>query len=193
MPSAVETWFGPAFASLHPQLQALHRNGGALSGSVQLTFGTGIAGRIGRRLARNLGVPETSGEHQLEVSIHSADGVLHWDRRFDGGSEFCSTFTPHDRFPSGLWVEASGRIQLLLGVQIIRGSWHWEHRGSRLGALPLPRALLPRTTAYKEVVDQLYHFQVMTAVPGLGAVLQYAANSHSCPLDSTCSSLQVLW
>jgi hypothetical protein len=31
-PSVMEAWFGAAFAALHPQLQALHRDGGVLKG-----------------------------------------------------------------------------------------------------------------------------------------------------------------
>lgn len=171
--SAVEAWFGEHFATLHPELQALHREGGTLAGSVSIEFGSGAAGWLGRRLARRLGIPIEPGEHRLAVHIHSNDGVLHWDRRFDAHTEFRSTFTPVGRFPTGYWIERSGGLHLRLGVEVISGGWHWQPRGIRLGVLWLPMSLLPRTRAYKEVVRGLYHFDVAISVLQAGQVLRY--------------------
>jgi hypothetical protein len=173
IPTAVENWFGNSFGTLHPQLQTLHREGGTLTGPVRLSFGRGAAGWIGRRVARHLGIPTTAGEHCLRVCIHSADGTLHWDRCFDAHSMFRSTFTPIGTFPTGYWIEQSGAMRLLLAVRVIRGGWHWEPFGSRLGTFALPRLLLPRTIAYKEIVDGFYHFGVAIALPLLGTMLEY--------------------
>jgi Domain of unknown function (DUF4166) len=169
----VEAWFGEHFATLHPQLQALHREGGTLAGSVSIEFGSGAAGWIGRRLARRLGIPVEPGEHCLAVCIHSSDGALHWDRRFDTHTEFRSTFTPVGRFPAGYWIERSGGLHLRLGVEVIGGGWHWQPRGIRLGGLWLPMSLLPRARAYKEVVRGRYHFDVAISVLLAGQVLRY--------------------
>ena len=105
----VETWFGGAFSQLHPKLQQLHREGGVLRGKVDVSFGAGVAGAIGRRLARKLGVPTAAGAHHLEVTIFSDNGVLHWNRRFDAGTQFHSEFRPYGRFPSGGWIERTHR------------------------------------------------------------------------------------
>ena len=72
MSGLVEAWFGEAFAALDPRLRALHQRGGTLRGDVEVAFGRGIAGAIGRRIARRLGVPTTSGAHALDVDIRSA-------------------------------------------------------------------------------------------------------------------------
>jgi hypothetical protein len=174
MSTAVELWFGPSFAQLHPLLQALHRRGGKLGGSVEIAFGRGIAGWFGRRLARSLGVPTAPGPHRLDVDIRSADGLLHWVRRFDGGRVFASHFVPVGAHPTGWWEERSGLLRLRLGVRVQDGAWHWEHRGSRLGPLPLPRRCMPRTEASKAAVaDDRYAFRVAVHVPGLGEVLRY--------------------
>ena len=182
--SAVETWFGSHFTSLHPLLQALHRDGGSLAGTVQIEFGTGVAGWTGRRLARALGIPAEAGAHRLQVFIHSNDGVLHWDRRFAERSVFRSTFIPTGSFPEGHWIEQSGALRLLLGVEVIGGGWHWRQRGGRLGGVRLPRIAMPQTRAHKDVVDGLYRFSVAIDMPLLGTVLHYHGNLAGHPLAS---------
>lgn len=172
--TTAETWFGTAFAELHPLLQDLHRKGGVLRGPVEVDFGTGLAGWLGQRLARRLGVPSTAGTHQLEVEIHSASGVLHWSRRFNGSSRFVSRFRPVGVYPSGHWVERTGPLTLLLGVQVVDGGWHWRHRGTRWLGVPLPRFLLPRTLASKAIEEGGYRFSVEIRMPLLGKVLGYA-------------------
>lgn len=170
---AVEAWFGERFGELHPLLQRLHRDGGELCGDVELAFAPGLAGWLGRRIARGLGLPPAPGRHPLMVAIRSEDGVLHWDRQFDGHLKFASRFTPRGHYPDGDWLEQSGKVQLRLQVRVVDGGWHWYHVGSRIGMLPLPVALLPRAVAFKEVVDGKYRFMVTVQVPVLGKVLSY--------------------
>ena len=55
--NTVTAWFGEMFFELHPGLQSLHRHGGVLKGKIQLNFGKGLAGVLGKRIARKLGVP----------------------------------------------------------------------------------------------------------------------------------------
>jgi hypothetical protein len=169
----VETWFGVDFARLHPQLQALHRRGGRLSGPVDVRLGSGIAGWIGRRLARRIGVPLPDPRNTLEVVIFDDAQSLHWHRRFNAGREFRSRFVAHGNFPDGYWVEATGSIELVLGVRILDGAWHWQQRGGRCKGIPLPRWLMPQTVAYKEVRDGLYRFSVDMRLPLLGSLLSY--------------------
>ena len=47
------------------------------------------------------------------------------------------------------------------------GRRHW-------GSIPLPKILLPRTEAHKEVVDGGYQFSVAISVPFIGKVLGYS-------------------
>lgn len=173
MSTAVEEWFGSDFTSLHPQLQRLHRHGGVLLGEVNVSFGSGFSGVLGRRIATRLGVPATAGPHRLQVTIYSADRVLHWNRRFDDSSEFPSRFEPVGSYPSGHWIERSGALSLTLGVRIINGGWHWEHRATRLRGVPLPKGLLPQTIASKDVIGDAYRFSVEVRAPVLGILLCY--------------------
>ncbi|HEY0065342.1 MAG TPA: DUF4166 domain-containing protein [Telluria sp.] len=173
MSKLVETWFGPAFDQLDPLLQALHRKGGVLAGPVSIVFGPGIAGVLGRSIARRAGIPTEGALHQLRVAIHSADGVLHWNRSFDGQSVFTSHFIPVGNYPAGHWMEATGSIGLQLGVAIVAGGWHWQHLASTLRGVRVPTWLMPRMQACKQIRDGRYHFAVSMALPLLGTLLSY--------------------
>ncbi len=174
-PSA-QNWFGSAFEQLHPQLQALHRDGGTLHGKVEVGFGSGIGRVVGKMLARRLGVPPPRPGNTLEVTIYNDAQGLHWNRQFNNGVEFRSLFTPVGVFPSGHWLERSGFMTLALQVKIINGGWHWQPTRSFVFGVPLPRWTVPRTVAYKEIVQGRYHFSVEIALPLLGKVLSYQGN-----------------
>lgn len=174
MSTVVEAWFGKGFAELHPLLQHLHREGGVLSGPVQVAFGRGLAGFLGKRLASRLGVPANNGTHHLQVSIRSEAGYLHWGRSFNGKSEFNSRFHPVGHYPSGHWVERSGHLRLVLGVEVNAGGWHWQHRKSTLFGIPMPNFLLPTTLASKGIEGGLYRFSVEVRAPVLGKLLAYS-------------------
>lgn len=176
MSGIVQAWFGDAFAGLHPQLRALHQRGGVMGGDVEVAFGTGLAGAIGRRLARRLGVPTTSGIHRLEVEIRSDDEALHWNRTFDGRDEFRSSFVPAGNHPTGFWLERSGAFELELGVDVIDGGWHWQHRATRFRGLRMPKLLHPATSASKRVDGGLYRFAVDVRHPLLGRLFAYSGN-----------------
>lgn len=183
MPGCVEAWFGGAFATLHPLLQALHRAGGALVGTVELRFGRGLAGVIGRALARRRGVCAFDTTHRLRVSIRSDVRALHWTRCFDDGADVESVFVPVGRYPTGHWLESAGGWELRLGVSIVNGGWHWQHQRMQWRGLPLPALLSPRTVAYKEVRDGAYHFHVDVSLPLLGTFFSYGGNLQHCRAD----------
>lgn len=176
MSAVVETWFGEAFAQLHPLLQELHRSGGTLSGTVEVRLGTGLAGWAGRRLAQKLGVPPRDGVTSMRVSIYSTETELHWDRTFNETSRFASTFTPTGRYPSGYWIELSGLLRLKLAVSIVNGGWVWRPIGGHLWGIACPVWLLPRTVASKCIDNGQYQFKVKVGFPLLGTVLSYSGN-----------------
>ena len=154
-------------------LQALHRGGGSLHGTISLSTGRGIAALVGRRLARRLGLPLQREHCGFAVRIAHEAGALLWQRRFDGGAQMISRFVPYGTFPDGGWHEQTGPLQLDLGVDISDGGWHWRLRGARWNGLPLPTLLLPRTDAGKRIVDGRYVFVVDFRLPLFGRVLRY--------------------
>ena len=106
MNNPVTEWFGASFDELHPMLQELHRHGGELTGTVNLEFGLGISGKIGRKLAVKLGLPSKSGVHDFKVVISHKERSLYWSRQFnlkiedrdqiDFWQELCSTLKQNE-------------------------------------------------------------------------------------------------
>lgn len=172
--NAVTQWFGDGFARLHPVLQALHRSSGRLSGQVSLQFGAGLAGVLGRRLTRRLGIPESAGAHQLDVTIGHDATTLQWDRCFDGVHHLRSSFRPKGRWPDGHWIESTGPLELELAVDVVEGGWHWRAIGLRLHGVRVPLWLIPRSSAYKRIEDGAYRFFVGFSLPLLGQVFSYS-------------------
>ncbi|NUO78342.1 MAG: DUF4166 domain-containing protein [Lysobacter sp.] len=182
--NAATLWFGPAFERLHPLLQALHRGGGRLSGEVAISTGTGLAGRLGRRLAQRLGIPLDRPQRGFEVRIVHDEDAMQWRRRFDDGSELISIFRPVGHYPDGHWLEDTGPARLRLGVDLDGGGWRWRLRSVAWRGLPWPRFLFPRTEAYKRIEDgDRYRFAVAFSLFPFGELLRYEGALHAIPAD----------
>lgn len=175
-PSVVEAWFGAAFAKLHPQLQALHREGGTLTGPVEFETGRGLGGVLGRVVLRRLGIDPLAGPHLLTVRIHHDAQGLNWARRFADGREFVSLFKPYGQWPAGHWIECAGPLALKLDVDFADGGWRWRPSEYRFYGRILPRWLWPRVEAGKRIVGDAYRFDIRIALPGLGALLAYGGD-----------------
>jgi hypothetical protein len=171
--NAVTVWFGAHFVELHPLLQALHRNGGTLKGVVDIELGYGIAGWVGRRLARTLGMPTDAPRRGFEVDIRHDATCFTWSRRFDNGALMSTVFEPVGTWPNGYWVERTGTARVKLTVDVIDGGWYWRALGITAGGLSLPLWLFPRSSAYKRIDDGKYVFGVEFALPLLGMALRY--------------------
>jgi hypothetical protein len=179
--NAVTRWFGTHFDDLHPLLRELHRRGGTLHGDVDIQFGTGVAGWLGRRMARRIGIPTCSARMPFEVRISHTHDALQWDRRFGADQWMESTFTPRGTWPDGCWIECTGAVTLRLRIEVIDGGWYWRCVGARLGRMPLPLWLLPTTRAYKAVRAGKYVFHVGLALPALGKLLSYEGVLDAAP------------
>jgi hypothetical protein len=169
----VSNWFGEQFFALHPLIQKLHRNGGTLEGTVDISFGYGLAGFIGKRLAKKLSIPVNS-TSKLTVNISPKNGYLYWQRCFDDNSIMLSTFEPVGTIQEGYWLEKTGKFTLKLTVNIINGGWYWHCLGYEFGGIKLPKILFPKATAYKTIIDENYHFHVSFSLPVLGKLLSYS-------------------
>lgn len=172
--SLVANWFREGFAQLHPQLQRLHQQGGQLDGKVEILFGRGVAGFIGKRLARKLGIPATHNAHHLTVNISHRDQALHWHRCFNNSTVMSSVFYPTGHWPTGYWTEKTGHLQMDLAVDVIDGGWFWRCVSMRVGKLPVPLWLMPKMTAYKTIEQQQYRFYVAFSLPVLGLLFSYS-------------------
>ena len=168
----VSDWFADQFTTLHPLLQKLHIDGGKLYGNVDINYGYGLAGLIGRHIAKKLHIPD-EGVHRLQVNIsHQANG-LHWDRLFDDHLEMKSLFSPVGIKGDGYWIEEIGALHIFLTVDTRDGGWAWHCIGFKYKGISLPTWLLPRTIAYKNIENGQYRFYVGLHLPVLGKLLSY--------------------
>ncbi len=186
----VRDWFGARFDELHPMLQMLHVSGGALQGTIQVVHGKGLAGHLGRRLAKRLNVPG-DGRHDFSVKIsHRSDG-LHWDRCFDHSTEMKSTFRPVGVIDDGYWVEETGSLKMRLTVDIIDGGWYWRCLSLRVLGVPFPTWILPKSRAYKTIENGSYRFFVGFSAPLLGDLISYSGLLEVDPPTRTVPSASV--
>lgn len=177
----VSHWFGPAFGRLHPLLQALHREGGTLQGDVELEFGAGAAGWLGKRIARKMGLPLVAGAIPLKVVISHTDSELVWARSFGTHVPMVSRFAPVGHWPDGYFRERTGVLQFELAVDIDDGGWTWRPLRARLHGIPVPVGLLPRSRACKRVEHGSYRFEVAVIAPVLGPLLRYGGQLTATP------------
>lgn len=168
----VKNWFGEKFQNLHPLLQELHLTGGQLSGDVRISFGKGISGVIGRRLANKMQFPG-SGTYQLKINIsHSING-LYWARSFNSQTPVTSLFKPIGNIDSGYWIGSTGPLKMKLTVDIINGGWFWRCLSVKFFGIPIPKWIMPHTKAYKIIENDLYLFHVEFSLPLLGSLVCY--------------------
>lgn len=180
----VSDWFGDSFLKLHPRLQQLHKSGGTLSGAVNLQIATGIAGYIGRRIAKKLAIPFDPREQLFSVSIMHAPDGLHWNRSFSH-SKMHSVFLPVGTLQNGYWLETTGALKLHLTVDIKEGGWYWRCLKIKFKKVTLSRYFLPHVNAYKKIENEKYRFYVGFSFPIFGEVLSYSGLLDS--VDSTIS------
>jgi len=168
----VSNWFQKDFSNLDPLLQKLHLSGGELSGIINISYGKGLAGLIGRRLAKKMQLPN-HGEHRLLVSISHSQNGLHWNRRFNDNDSVESLFVPFGNYKNGYWIETTGPVKMKLTVDIVNGGWFWRCLKVSLFGLPIPLFLIPKSQAYKIIENGKYVFNVSFTYPLLGSLVSY--------------------
>ncbi|WP_444889434.1 DUF4166 domain-containing protein [Microbulbifer sp. DLAB2-AA] len=178
MNTAVINWFGPSFSELNPLLQHLYMQGAKLYGEVDIRFGSGVAGWIGRRMAHKLGAPTTAGKVPFSVDIHHSPEKLTWSRTFARTHTVTSEFQPVKTYQQGgYWVESTGPVKIHLGVSTEGGNWQWLQQSVSLFRIPIPTIFRPRVSAGKAVVNGPYQFEVKISLPVLGLIFGYSGTS----------------
>ena len=175
MGGLVENWFGDSFRLLDPLIQRLHQGDHTLHGPVQVDYSHGAAGRVGQILSQKFGVPKSSGATTLTVNIGQTDECLVWTRKFgDRGERMESKFYPIGGYPDGGWRESTRGFDILLGVEIRNGAWHWKQKSVKILGISAPLFTSPEVVAYKVIVDGKYNFSVEVSLPGLGRLFRYS-------------------
>lgn len=131
----------------------------------------GAATWLARIVARIVGFPDTGRDLPAAVTIErDGDGEV-WIRRF-GNYEFGSYVDAGDR--PGTLTERFGALTFDLDAPADARGFHLVIKRGRLGPLPLPRWLTPRTRAAADVDDLgRYRFDVTVELPMIGRLVRY--------------------
>lgn len=156
---------GPAFATLPEPIRATHLTAGATrwQGRASVTRGSGLFSRF---LAALFRFPPATDDTEVEVIKTPTTAGETWTRRF--GSR---TFRSHLQATAKGMTERFGPFTFLLGLTVRDNALHYPVAAGRLGPLPLPRWMLPRSEAREYVADGRFHFDVRLLAPLTGGLL----------------------
>jgi saccharopine dehydrogenase-like NADP-dependent oxidoreductase len=161
---------GPAFQTLPDPIRALHETPGRLVWRGR-AMSEGASSPLAALVARLVGFPGGQADCEAEVRI-DADGERSIWRRRIGGRTFSSVLSrPGD---GGRIVERFGGLSFGLRLTPEGDKLIYSVEGWRLGPLPLPQALAPRTLTHEEVdADGRFVFDVEISAPLIGRLVRY--------------------
>jgi len=162
---------GPAFDSLPDAIQRMH----ATPGTLRLVGEAAVEGAEtapGRWIARVFGFLPAADAVPVAVEMAATPEGEDWTRSF-GGRRFRSRMRPHER--PGFIREGFGPFAFDLALSAGPDALRMRVEGWRIGRMPLPRRLAPRSHA-EETVDAAgrFHFEVPISVPLVGRLVRYS-------------------
>ena len=156
----------PALAAI----RALHETPGRSLWRGEATT-EGAAGPLAALAARVVGFPSAQATCPVEVAIEAHGERSVWRRRI-GGYAFSSVLSATRE--GGRVCERFGPLIMDLRLTPEAARLVYEVQGWRLGPLPLPRALGPRTRAHEEVdAEGRFVFDVEISAPLIGRLVRY--------------------
>lgn len=161
---------GSAFDALPAPIRALHETPGRSLWRGEAAT-EGASGPLAALVARMVGFPKAQAACPAEVSIEADGDRSVWRRRI-GGHAFASVLS-HPR-PGGRVSERFGPLSMALTLTPESGRLVYRVDGWRLGPIPLPRALGPKTRAHEEVdAEGRFVFDVEISAPLIGRLASY--------------------
>lgn len=161
---------GPAFETLPDPVRALHETPGRSVWRGR-AMTEGASSPLASLVARLVGFPGGQADCEAEVRI-DADGERSIWRRRIGGRTFSSVLS----HPGKGWriVERFGGLSFRLRLTPHGDRLIYSVEGWRLGLLPLPQALAPKTRTHEEVdAEGRFVFDVEISVPLIGRLVRY--------------------
>lgn len=161
---------GPAFDSLPDQIRALHETPGRSEWRGEART-QGAANILGRLIAGLFGFPGGRTASPVTVELDANGDRSIW-RRTIGASRFQSTLS---RPRAGGHIEERfGPFTMALRLRPEAGQLWYEMTGWRLGPIPLPAFLAPRTLTHERVDEQgRFVFDVEIGLPVVGRLVRY--------------------
>jgi hypothetical protein len=160
---------GPAFTTMPEAIQHGHLVDGILKLEGRASV-EGAASIVGRALAWLLGLPRQAADVPVAVEMRLDNQGETWTRTI-GGRTFRSRLAP---FAGRRITERFGVFTFDLLLTASQAGLDLAIVAGRLGPMPLPRLLLPRSVATERVdAAGRFCFDVPVALPGLGRLVRY--------------------
>lgn len=160
---------GPAWATLAPEVRALHAGGAEARGRFRVLHGAGWLARV---LARVLRMPPASDGIDVTLLVERLRGGERWTRWF--GDRRLRSLQWSRR---GQLVEGYGGVQCVFRLEAEGGALVFRQVGARVGlravALPLPRWLAPRVQGRASPGDDGVRVDIRIHAPLLGLIVAY--------------------
>jgi hypothetical protein len=156
---------GPAFATLPDPIRATHLTAAATrwTGRAAVSRGTDWWSRL---LATLFRFPPATADIDVEVLKTATAKGETWTRRFG-----TRTFRSHlKQTPQGM-TERFGPLTFRLGLTVKDGALHYPVAAGRIGLIPLPRWMLPRSEAREYAANGRFHFDVRLLAPLTGSLM----------------------
>jgi hypothetical protein len=162
---------GSKFATLPDAIQNAHRVDDVLVLEGRASI-EGAKTVFARAIARLIGFPRDGRDVPIRVTMRTVDDGEEWMRVF-GRARFRTRLTPLDGLHSRL-VERFGPCSFNLRLTARPQGLDYAVTSGRIGFVPLPSFLIPRSTATERVDDAgRFQFDVPIALPGLGLLVHY--------------------
>lgn len=161
---------GPAFEALPDAIRVLHETPGRSVWRGR-AITEGASGPLAALVARIVGFPAAQADCEAEVRI-DADGQRSiWKRRI-GGQTFWSVLSHPGE--GGRIEERFGLLSFRLCLTPKRDRLVYTVEGWRLGPIPLPRKLAPRTRTHERLdAEGRFVFDVEISAPLIGRLVRY--------------------
>jgi saccharopine dehydrogenase-like NADP-dependent oxidoreductase len=161
---------GASFERMPEAVRAAHSVDARLLLAGRASVG-GAASPLGRLLARLIGFPPAAADVPVSVEMRVDRDGERWTRNF-GDRTFKSRLAPGRR--TGRATERFGLLTFDLALAAGPAGLDLTITGGRLGPLPLPRFLLPRSAATERVDgDGRFCFNVPISLRGVGQLVHY--------------------
>lgn len=170
-PCLFQQALGAGFETLPVPVQALHTvfDERCWTGRARVTRGSSALSRL---ICRLVGFPPAADDIPVTVTITRHGASETWLRDFDG-KRFRSHMSLAGPPGSGIVQERFGPLAFDIHLSEVDGALHFPvHRGRFLG-LPVPRWLLPVSTASETGKNGAFLFDVKLSMPGIGLLVRY--------------------
>lgn len=169
--SIYEQVMGEAFTRLAPPLQNFHgmKSSFSMQGKAEVVRGRSLASRLVGTL---FGFPGAGENVDVAVKIDVGACCESWTRSF-AQNTFKSRQSLGRGRSEGLIFESFGPFNFAMAVVETEGQLGLKIRGWNCWGVPLPRRLMPRSTAIEHGADGRFNFDVDIGLPMVGRIVRY--------------------